>query len=173
MGHFKDVKEEILKNGPSTKKTFSEAMFNKLSTAMLNDPEYERTTVSVKDGTLVEETTTPIKDLRKQLIGSVAKAAGCDAAEQTKIIDEHKFPELSMYPYVDSVLQEYTDPALGKRYVFGRKDNFQASLEMVEKEACIKDVKAPGAETSKKQRQGAYVKAVVKSTCPENLREDL
>lgn len=173
MGHFKDVKAELLKTGAASKKTFSEAMFNKLGTALLNDPTYERNTVSMKDGALVEESTTPIKDLRKQIIGSVAKAAGCDAAEQTKIIDEHQFPELGIYPYVDTLMREYLDPDLGKRFTFGRTQDFQASIEFEKKEECIKDVKAPGSDEVKKQRQGAYVKAGVKSTCPDNLRENL
>lgn len=173
MSKFKDVKAKIIEEGLSSKKTFSESLFNTLGTAMLNDPDYERKTVAVKDGNLVENVDTPVKELRKKLIGSVATAAGCDAPEATKLVEEHEFPELPVYGYVDSLLQEYLDPDLGKKYAFGRKENFQAAMEIAPQEAKIKDVSAPGSTVTKKQRQGAYNKLSVKSTCPDNLREDM
>lgn len=173
MSNFKDVKKKIIEDGLSSKKTFSESLFNQLGTAILNDEGYERTVASMKDGELKEETVKPIGELRKQLIGSVAQAAGCDAAEQGKLVEEHQFPTLSLYPFVDSTIKEYMKPDVGKRYVFGRENNIQASMEFVEQEACIKDVSAPGSTVSKKQRQGAYLKLKAKSTCPDNLREDI
>ena len=173
MAKFKETRDRIFEEngGVNGKKIFNESYFNELSTALLNDPDYEKVEMVTKKGELVEMTTTPIAELRKTLIGSVAKAAGSDAAEREKLIAEHQFPKLPMYDYVDSVLQEYM--GIGKKFTFSRKSNFQASIEPSIQKACVKDVKAPGSATSKKQRQGEYIKLKAKSTCPSNLKEDL
>ena len=125
----------------------------------------------VKKGELVSSTSTPVKDLRKAIIGSVAKAAGSDSTEQQKLIDEHQFPTLPLYDYVDATLHEYL--GMGKKFPMSRRENFQGSIEFTEQKAAVKDVKRPGATESKKQRQGAYIKLKAKSTCPDNLKEDL
>lgn len=173
MSKFKETRDRIYAEagGENTKKIFNESYFNELSTALLNDPDYEKVEMVTKKGELTEITTTPIVELRKALIGSVAKAAGSDAAEREKLIAEHQFPKLAMYDYVDSALQEYL--GLGKKFVFSRKENFQGSIEASVQKACVKDVKAPGSDVSKKQRQGEFVKLKAKSTCPSNLKQDL
>lgn len=170
MAKFAETKKRIQEEAGS-KKTFNESYFNELSTALLNDPEYEKVEMVTKKGELVEEKTTPIKDLRKALIGSVAKAAGADQAEQEKLINEHQFGKLPMYDYVDSALHEYL--GLGKKFPLSRKENFQGAIEFAEQKAAIKDVKRPGSDVVKKQRQGDYIKLKAKSTCPANLKQDL
>lgn len=171
MSKFSETKKRIAAESGTGKKTFNEAMFNQLGTAILNDPDYVKEEVVVKKGELTPVTSTPIKDLRKAMIGSVAKAAGSDAAEQQKLIDEHQFPTLPLYDFVDSALHEYL--GMGKKFPMSRKENFQGALEFSEQKAAVKEVKAPGSTESKKQRQGAYIKLKAKSTCPDNLKEDL
>lgn len=173
MGKFADAKERIMKecSQPGAKKTFNKSLFNEMGTLLLNDPTYEREEVVVKDGELKPVTTNPVADLRKQIIGSVAKSAGCDQAEQQKLVDEHQFPQLDMYGYVDSLLQEYL--STGKKYTMGRRENFQASLVTETVKAGIKEVRRPGATEKTKQRQGEFVKLKASSTCPDNLKENL
>lgn len=173
MGKFAETKAKIMKecSQPGAKKTFNKSMFNELGTALINDPTYEKEEVVVKEGALKPVTSTPIADLRKQIIGSVAKSAGCDQAEQQKLIEEHQFPQLDMYDYVDSLLQEYL--STGKKYVMSRRENFQASLETETIRAGIKEVRRPGATEKTKQRQGEFVKLKAKSTCPDNLKQNL
>jgi hypothetical protein len=171
MGKFEETKKKIVEEGSSNKKTFNESYFNELATALLNDPEYEKTEMVTRKGELTPISSRPIAELRKGMIGGVAKAAGADAAEQEKLIAEYQFPKLPMYDYVDSALHEYL--GLGKKFPLSRKENFQGSIEFTEQKACIKDVKAPGSTVSKKQRQGDYIKLRAKSNCPDNLKSDL
>lgn len=171
MSKFSETKARIAEECKGGKKTFNEGVFNQLGTAILNDPDYVKSELVVKKGELTKTETNPVKDLRKALIGSVAKAAGSDSAEQQKLIDEHQFPLLPVYDYVESTLHEYLD--MGKRFPFARTETFQGSLEFTEQQETVKDVKRPGATESKKQKQGAYTKLKAKSTCPDNLKEDL
>ncbi|MCM1220946.1 MAG: hypothetical protein NC548_41315 [Lachnospiraceae bacterium] len=173
MGKFSETKKKIMEecSKPGAKKTFNKTMLNELGTALLNDATYVREEVVVKDGALVPVTSNPTAELRKQIIGSVAKSAGCDQAEQQKLIEEHQFPQLDVYGYVDSLLQEYL--STGKKYVMGRQENFQASIETETVKAGIKEVRRPGATEKTKQRQGEFVKLKAKSTCPDNLKQNL
>ena len=171
MSNFSETKKRIQEECVNSKKTFNENYFNEIATAILNDPDYEKEEVVTKKGELETVKSTPIKDLRKAIIGSVAKAAGSDAAEQEKLINEHQFGKLPMYDYVDSTLQEYL--SIGKKFQLGRKENFQGTIEFIKQAPTVKDVKRPGSEETKKQRQGEYIKLKAKSTCPDNLKEDL
>lgn len=173
MGKFADAKKKLTDeiSASTQKKTFNETYFNVLSTAMLNDAGYEKEELKNKGGELKKEVTTPIADLRKNIIGSVAKSAGCDAAEQERLINEHQFPVLPMYDYVESSLREYL--SLGKNFPFARQDDFQAALGMETVAATVKDVRVPGSNETHKQRQGEYKKLKAKSTCPKNLRVNI
>lgn len=171
MSKFSETRARIAEECSGGKKTFNEGVFNQLATGIINDPEYVKEEYVTKKGELVKVESNPIKDLRKVLIGTVAKAAGSDTAEQQKLIEEHQFPILPMYDYVEASLHEYLN--MGKKFPLARTESFQGSLEFTEQKATIKDVKRPGATESKKQRQGAYTKLKAKSTCPDNLKEDL
>lgn len=171
MSKFADVKKKIVEESNSTKKTFNEQYFNELVTGLLNDPDYEKTEMVMKKGELTPISSKPIAELRKGLIGGVAKASGADSAEQEKLIAEYQFGKLPMYDFVESALHEYL--GMGKKFPFSRKEDFQGSIEFVEQKACVKDVKAPGSTVSKKQRQGDYIKLKAKSNCPDNLKTDL
>lgn len=171
MSKFEETKKSILGECTSNKKTFNRALFNQLGTAILNDPDYEKEECVVKKGELEKVVSEPIKDLRKSLIGSVAKAAGSDAVEQQKLIDEHQFPVLPLYDYVDSVMQEY----LGTNHVFvlGRKENFQGKIEFSNQKEQTKNIRKVGSTETKQQKHGAFIKLKATSTCPSNLREDI
>ena len=173
MGKFAEAKKKLTDeiSNSTQKKTFNETYFNVLSTAMMNDPGYEKTELKNKGGELVEEKTTPIADLRKSIIGSVAKSAGCDSAEQERLVNEHQFPVLPMYDYVESAMREYL--GLGKNFPFARQNDFQAALEMETVAATVKDVRVPGSNDTHKQRQGEHRKLKAKSTCPKNLRVNI
>lgn len=171
MGKFEEARKKFQKECEGTKKTFNQNLFNELATTMLNDPEYVKTEMQKKGGELVQTESQPIGELRKAIIGSVAKAGGCDAAEQEKLIQEHQFPKLPMYDFVEASLREYLD--LGKSFPLARQENMQATLETVTVKPAVKDVRKPGATETKKQRQGEFKKLKAKSTCPDNLKEDL
>lgn len=174
MSKFAETKAKIIAESKASggKKTFNRTYFNELATAMLNDAEYEKTELKPKNGELVTETSTPIADLRKSLIGSVAKSAGCDTAEQEKLVAEHQFPTLPLYDFVEASVREYV-VEVGKKFPLARQENMQASIEAVSVKATIKDVRRPGASETTKQRQGEYIKLKAKSTCPDNLKENL
>ena len=172
MGKFIEAKKKLLgEEQASTKKTFSKSYFDTLATAMLNDAGYEKTELRQKNGELVNETSTPIADLRKSLIGSVAKTAGCDAAEQERIVAEHQFPTLPLYDFVESSIREYL--STGKKFSFARQENFTGALETVTVPATIKEVHKPGSSEKMKQKQGEHVKLKAKSTCPSNLKTNI
>lgn len=168
MSKFDEKRKAIIEEYTSSKKTFNESLFNTVFTEILNDPDYEKVEMTSDDETV---TTQPIGALRKGLIGSVAKAAGADQAEQEKLIETHTFPKLPMYDYVDSGLQEFL--RLGKRFSFSRKEDFQGSIEFENQKECTKEIKTPGTGATKLQKHGAYVKLKAKSNCPKNLREDI
>lgn len=174
MSKFADTKKKIIAESAASggKKTFNRTYFNELATAMINDPDYEKTEMKQKNGELVVDKTKPMADLRKSLIGSVAKAAGCDSAEQEKLVAGHQFPVLPLYDLVEASIREYL-VGVGKRFPLARQDNCSASLEATTVKATVKEVRKPGATESKKQRQGEYVKIKAKSTCPDNLKTDL
>ncbi len=173
MGKFAEAKKKIEEEvkASNNKKTFNRSYFDTLGTAMANDPTYERVEQKVKGDKLVEEKTTPMVEFRKGIIGSVAKAAGCDTAEQEKLVQEHQFPLLPVYDFVEGVLSEYL--GIGKKFPFKRQENFQASIEMQNVEATVKDVRKPGSGEKSKQRQGAHIKLKAKSTCPSNLKSNI
>lgn len=174
MGKFAETKAKIKKECESSgsKRTFNENYFNELGTALLNDPSYEKVEKKVKNGELTDVKSEPIADLRKAIIGSVTKAAGCDSAEQEKLVAEHQFPKLPLYDYTESLLREYVVD-IGKKFPFARQENMQAAIEATTVPASIKEVRRPGDTEKKKQRQGEYVKVRAKSTCPDNLKENL
>ena len=173
MGKFAETKAKIVAEieATSQKKTFSRAYFDTLATALMNDPEYEKIELKQKNGELVNETTTPMADLRKAVIGSVAKAAGADAAEQERLVDEHTFPTLPLYDFVESSVREYL--SLGKKFTFARQEDFSGSLETTRVPAVIKEVHKPGSTEKVKQRQGEHTKLKAKSTCPANLKTNI
>lgn len=172
MGKFADKKEEIIKaSSASNRKTFNAQEFNELATALINEPNYEVTVATTKNGEYSEKTTTPIKDLRKSLIGSVMKSAGHDSAETEKFVDEHQFPTLPMYNYMSETVEQYM--RCGKAFTLCPKDDMRATITIEDKPEEIKEVKVPATGEVRKTQLGAYKKVKVKSTCPSNRRKKM
>lgn len=172
MSKFTEKKEEIVKAcASSSRKTFNAQEFNELGTALLNEPDYVAKVAVTKNGVFSEEETTPVKDLRKSIIGGVLKAAGHDSAEQEKFVNEHQFSTLPLYPVVSEMVEQYI--RTGKAFVFKPKADLRASITLESKPAEVKEVKVPSTGDVRKTKLGAYNKVKVKSTCPSNLRSKM
>lgn len=170
MGRYAEKKKEIMGEKKGTK-VFNASDFNKLGTAILNDPEYVAEIASVKEGKVVTTETTPVADLRQKLIGGVLKAAGVDSQEQAKFVQEYQFPTLPLNSVVSEILTEYMGQ--GKPFTFNRKGDFKASILIEDKKEEVKEVKSPATGEVSKKRYGAYRKLKAKSTCPDNLKFDV
>lgn len=171
---FTDVKNEIFEAAKtSNKKTFSESAFNKLTSAMVNEPEYEVKVSKTKAGQLVEEVTHPIAEFRKSVIGGIAKSAGADDAEVAKMVDEYKFSaNTPWYPVVSEAITASMEA--GKAFTFIPKSDMNATLTLKEEKEVVKMVGAPGAPKDDKKPvvYGAHRRIKSASTCPKSLRKD-
>ena len=172
MSKFTEKKDEIMKACEgSSRKTFNAQEFNELGTALINEPDYVARVAVTKNGVFTEEDTTPVKDLRKSIIGGVLKAAGHDAAEQEKFVNEHQFSTLPLYPVVSEMVEQYL--RAGKAFVLKPKADLRASVTLEDRPEEIKEVKVPSTGDARKTKLGAYKKVKVKSTCPSNLRKKM
>src|SRR5699024_2805650 len=115
--------------------------FDELGTALLNDPDYKEVVKRTHGGKTTEVETTPVADLRKAMIGGIAKDAGLDSAETAKLIDNHEFSTLPLYPVVAAMLEGYCEA--GKTFVFNKRDDLQGSLFIEEKEQAEKTYHIP------------------------------
>lgn len=168
MGKFTEKRNEIKQSAmTSRKKTFNEAQFNELGTALINDPEYVSETVEVVDGEIVTKTSNPSADFRKAVIGSVAKKAGVDAAEAERLVSEHQFPTLPLYGIVDETMTAYLES--GKRYAFQKRNNLQASLIMESVAGEEKETTAPGTNNKGIRITQEHNKIKAQSGCPSHL----
>lgn len=170
MSKFAEKKQEIkAKAAASNRKTFNEQEFNELATALMNEPDYTTTISQTVKGEHSEKEIYPVKDLRKSIIGSVAKAAGCDTADQAKLIDEHQFSTLPIYNYVAEVVEEYIDA--NKSFALLPRTDMRATISIAPQDEEIKEVKSPKTGEVSQRKYAAYRKVKVKSNCPQNLRE--
>lgn len=171
---FSDVKKEIFDAAKeSKKKTFSEATFNKLTSALANETDYTVTVVKNKGGEQVEEEIKPIAEFRKAIIGGIAKSVGADQADVTKAVDEYQFAaNTPWYGFVSESITAYGDA--DKVFHFLPKKDFDASLAMKEVPETIKLNGAPGApkEDKKPVVYGAHREMKCQSSCPKHLRKD-
>lgn len=169
MSIFEDKKQEIINaRAASARKTFNAEQFDELGTALLNEHDYVANVAKqTKDG-FQEQETTPVKDFRKSVIGGIMKAAGHDADETKKYVEEYKFSTIPLYPVVSEMVEQYM--RCGKAFVFKPKSDMRASITMDEKPEEVKEVKVPSTGEVIKTKMGAYKKVKVKSTCPANLR---
>lgn len=172
MSKFAEKKDEIIKaSSSSSRTTFNAQEFNELATAIINEPEYEAVVAVTKNGEFSEKVTTPVKDFRKSVIGGVLKAAGHDAAEQEKFVNEHQFSTIPLYPVVSEMVEQYV--RAGKAFTTVPKKDLRAVFVLEQKPEEIKEVKVPATGDVRKIKLGAYCKIKVKSTCPANLREKM
>lgn len=152
----------------SNRKTFNEAEFNDLCSALMNEPDYTVTVATTQKGQYSEKETHPVANLRKQIIGGILKDAGHDAAEQQKFIDEYKFGKLNLYPVISEAIEVYMD--CGKAFALQPKKDMRATISIDHQDEEVKEVKAPKTNDVSKKRYGAYRKVKVKSTCPAHLK---
>lgn len=171
---FSEIKNEIFDaSKASGKKTFSEGVFNKLTSALVNEKDYEVKVAKTRGGVQVEETIKPIEEFRKVVIGGIAKSAGADDAEVTKLVDEYKFgANVPWYPVVSEAITNSMEA--GKSFTFIPKNDMNATLNMVDMKEEIKMVGAPGAAKDDKKPvlYGAHRRIKSASTCPKALRKD-
>ena len=179
MSKFSEKKEQLVKlssNSQTTKVTDNKQLFNELATAMLNDPDYEDAEMVTRKGETVESVTNPIADLRKKLIGSVAKAAGADNDEVAKLVDNHEFPVLPIYQFTADCIEEYC--GAGKAFRFGRRKDLQGTIKIVTEEECTKEHNNPraaatGGPAKTKKHYQQHRRYRVESKCPAALTSDV
>lgn len=179
MSKFQEKKQQLLKDAnasATTKITDNKQLFNELATAILNDPDYEDREMVTRKGEIVESVTKPVAELRKKLIGSVAKAAGADNDEVTKLVDTHEFPVLPMYAVVADCIEEYCGS--GKAFRFGKREDLQGTIKIVTEEECIKEHNNPraaatGGPAKTKKHYQRHRKYRVESKCPAALTNDV
>ena len=173
MGKFADKKKEIyessLDKDGKVRRTCSKSQFNELATTLLNDPDYEEKTVRVQKGEKVEVVSHPVADLRKKMIGGIAKDAGLDAADASKLIENHQFDTLPLYPVFAAALEGYLEA--GKTFAFIPREDMQGSIMIEDKPEDTKTYKVPGKEgVTTTSIYGAHRKYKVKSKCPAGKR---
>lgn len=171
MGSFAEKKKELMEASKSSRKVFNVQNFNKLGTALINDPDYTATVAVTKDGAIETKETKPVADLRKKMIGDVLKAAGHDATEQEKFVNEYQYSTLPLHGVVSEMLTEYM--STGAPFAFTRKEDMKASILIEQQAEVIKEVKSPQTKEVKKKKYSAYRKVKARSTCPANLKEDV
>lgn len=177
---FEQKKEEIKaaasqnigKNG-EPKKLFSKAQFNELAAAYLNSPDFVDHQVKSKDGELCVVETTPVKDFRDTIVGGIAKAAGLDKTEQEKLADSYQFSSKADYhSFMSNVIEAYAGEC-GRKFSLTPRSDMKASLTIETVPETTKVVKVVGTDKEKTVKYGEFRKVKVKSTCPDNLRQDL
>lgn len=169
MSRFREKFNEVKTGAEASKRvTFSEADFNALGTALLNEHDYETEYSTVKNGEHTIQNIKPIEGLRESVIGSVLKAAGVDAADRAKIIQEHQFPTLPLYKPVSEMMEKYLDA--GKAFTFVPKDDLIATLTMQTVPEEIKEVRAPMSNESTTKRYAEHRIIKCKSNCPSHRK---
>ena len=175
---FLEAKKELSDNvkcGKSGKKirSFSKTEFNNLVKSMLNDTEYEATSVKLVNGKLTNISTPVIKDIREKIFVPILTRAGVDKVEAEKLAKDYKFSTNQtsmMYDFISNAIYEYMDA--GKKFNFPNKPDFVGSIRLQENEDAIveRDVRDPKDRKNiighKKEERKAHKTLVKKSACP-------
>ena len=172
--NFAETKKEIFDQSKAGgKRTFSEATFNKLTSAMANEVNYEvQVRKGVQDGKAVVETIKPVQEFRKKVIGGIAAQAGVDKDETEKLISEFKFSaDTPWYPIVSESITNMMES--GKSFASLPKADMNATFTMEDVPETIKMNGAPGAPESEKKPvvYAAHRRIKCNSTCPKYLRK--
>lgn len=171
---FADVQKEIFDAAKESKKrTFSAGTFNKLTSALANEPGYTVKVVKNRGGEQIEEEIKPVADFRKTVIGGIAKSVGADDAAVSKAVDEYQFsPNTDWYGFISEAITEYT--RADKAFHFLPKKDFDATIIMNQVPEQIKMNGAPGAPKDQKKPvvYGAHAEMKCSSSCPKHLRKD-
>lgn len=175
---FKEVKDGIIADLTYSKKgkivkTFSRSAYDDLLKGLLNEAEYETTTVKFKNGELVKETVKPVEKFRKGFLKKVLLEAGVDKHEVENLIQTYEFTNVDgFYDVICESLYQYMDA--GKRFTFPNKEDFQGSLVINEIEEQTKDrrvVRGDGTVTIKSEKHKSL--RVKGGGCPKWLKKKL
>ena len=173
MSNFSEAKKAIEEKYKSKdgkiRKTWNRQEFNEIATAVINDPDYTSTAYTVKGEDLVETQAKDVAGLRKVMIGSVAKATGADAAEVTKLVENHEFPTLPIAGVIGDIMYEYLET--GKAFAFPRKQDLQGSIIIESKEETTKTKNVPNGSGTATSHYAAHRVYKAKSKCPSNLKK--
>lgn len=170
---IKAAAEQNLNKKGEPKRGFSKTQFNELAAAYLNSPEYVEQQLKTKDGKASIVESTPVKDLRENIIGGIAKAAGLDKAEQEKLVNEYQFSTKADYhSFVSNTVEAYAGECK-RKFTFNPRTDMSGSIVIETVPEVTKEVKIVGSDKTKKVKYGQYQKVKAKSTCPKGLRKDL
>ena len=170
MEMVNEIREEINNGG---KRSFSRELFNELTAAYLNDVENNKTTIAkTRNGEMIEEEINVPLDFRKMLY-KILLDFGIDRQEAERILtNDYQFKDVSaLYEVSSELILNYA--GTGKKFNFLPKPDFQCSLIIDDYDEEVKMTKRPGADDSeaKEVLYKKHRKAIVKSTCPDWLRE--
>lgn len=120
----------------------------------LNDIDYEYTEFKVKNSELVEEKSTPVKDLRQGIAQSLKNAGVIDSAEIDKVVNDTEFNKATAEAFATAAKMHIRNALdTGRYYNIDPGDKKSAKTVLYTKKVDKKDV-----ETSKivKNADGTY-----------------
>jgi len=149
------------------KKVFSRKFYNDVANAMLNDPDYEFPTVSMKDGKPVETKIKPVQAFRERIIQPIAQEAGMDQTDAKKFAEEYQFNKAQSATFYDlGMAMNVENMRCGKALRFPSQMDLVASVSLRE----LPDttyVNKNGVKTHKKK----CLQLVKRSTTPAWLKQ--
>lgn len=149
--------------GGKMKPTFSKKMFAEVTNALLNDPDYEVTTVQSKGDGFERITSKPVKEFREKLLQPILAEVKMDSADAAKFIENYEFTKGQtemFYDVASAAITEYMKA--GKTFRFPSTEDFTGSISIRHNEPSVYEHKTTGA----KIQRGAYDSIVKKSNCP-------
>ena len=166
---FSEALKEIVSDvssktkGGKMKPTFSKKMFNDVVNALVNDPDYEMTTVQLKDGKPESKVTTPVATFREKLLTPILEEVKMDRDDITKFVKDYQFSTKqtdTMYDVISSAIYEYMKA--GKTFRFPTKEDFNAAISIRKVESSMYINEKRGI----KIKRDAYNSLIKKSSCP-------
>lgn len=172
MSQVKDVLKEINPNGEM--KRFNKKEFNKLLTALMNDPEFTSEVARGKKGEINVKEILPTKEFRKWC-KKLLERVGLDSKEASVVLNkDFRFDSMEgLYEFFTEAMYLYMEN--GNKFDFLPKKDFKATLSVkkVKKSTNVSDVYSPKDrkflgkfETTKE----AHKVLTVKSSCPSYLK---
>ena len=145
MKTLKDVLTEIQEGVSTTKsgkkkKTFSRTDYDKVVLALVNETDYELTTVGTKGGAVVENTTNPVKEFRSN-IKNVLLDYGVDKQEAETVMTSYQFRKMAgLYGIASASIMEYC--GAGKKFDFPTQRDFKGSITIDDVPETTKEYKS-------------------------------
>jgi hypothetical protein len=162
----KTLKEVMTIVGKESARYSAEAV-NKVTTALLNEVDYETETVKTVKGEKVVEKIKPVKELRETLAGIISKA-GVDEADAKKFMEDYQFKGkegAAFVPVAKAIVNE--NLKTGKVFKLSETDECVATLRIKHVEAGTKEHRNPKTGDVIKIKTAAHDRVVVKSPAPK------